>query len=151
MIMDGHGRRITIATPSSIVFWRNKRELTMPICKNLMNHQVTVSLNTSGLFIVNVAGLRPMFLDLALLMWKVPPRWKSWSMPDGVRAEVQWICLRPTSNGCSKIELCWIYFLCKSPSRGGGGLRGQVGGGEGNKLPSFWDMLGTHDDKGLAA
>ena len=66
--MDDHGRRITTATPSSILFWRHRRDLVMPFCKNLMDHRVTVSLNASGLFIVTVAVLGPMCLDLALLM-----------------------------------------------------------------------------------
>jgi hypothetical protein len=49
-------------------FWRHRRDLAMPVCKKLMDHQATASRNASGLFIVTVAGLGPMFLDLALLM-----------------------------------------------------------------------------------
>jgi hypothetical protein len=45
--------------------WRPRRHLAMHVCKTLMARRVTASLNASGLFIVTVAGLGPMFLDLA--------------------------------------------------------------------------------------
>jgi hypothetical protein len=97
--MAPRGRRITFDIIFFIPFWRLSVSSAMPIYRDLMARRATASLNASGLSIVTVVVLGPMYLTLNLLMCELSRGPKSWSMPAGAGAADQWICPRLTLNG----------------------------------------------------